>query len=166
VPQPSIIVASLAEIDRRLERVQAGLRPALEEEQPAAAPPASEREGGPAGRAGDLADAAGLVARLQDAVAIQERLITSTRELHAALERRLRATPPAAPAPGAAVPSAVPSALPSAVGVSAGPFADTAALRRFERALAALPEVGDVSLREYQGADRAVLEVQLIAPTP
>jgi hypothetical protein len=47
------------------------------------------------------------------------------------------------------------------VEVTAGPFGDTAALREFERALAKLPGVCDVSLRGYQSGDRAILEVQL-----
>ena len=49
-------------------------------------------------------------------------------------------------------------------GVSAGPFASLDALRRFERTLAALPEVREVVLREYAGEDRAVLEVRLREP--
>jgi hypothetical protein len=47
------------------------------------------------------------------------------------------------------------------VAVSAGPFADIDALRGFERALWSLPGVRDVILREYEGVDRAVVEVQL-----
>jgi hypothetical protein len=45
--------------------------------------------------------------------------------------------------------------------ITAGPFASMAALREFERALAKLPAVRDVSLRGYQSGDRAILEVQL-----
>jgi hypothetical protein len=47
------------------------------------------------------------------------------------------------------------------VAVSAGPFADIDALRGFERALWSLPGVRDVILREYEGVDRAVVEVQI-----
>jgi hypothetical protein len=49
--------------------------------------------------------------------------------------------------------------------VSVGPFAGTAALRRFEESLRALPEVRSVAVREYEGADRAILDVHLFEPT-
>jgi hypothetical protein len=52
------------------------------------------------------------------------------------------------------------------VSVSAGPFAGTDALRRFERSLQALPEVHRAVVREYEGADRAIVDVQLTGPTP
>jgi hypothetical protein len=52
------------------------------------------------------------------------------------------------------------------VSVSAGPFAGTEALRRFERALQALPEVRSAVVREYEGADRAIVDVHLSEPTP
>jgi hypothetical protein len=52
------------------------------------------------------------------------------------------------------------------VDVTAGPFADTAEVREFERALAQLPGVREVSLRGYQTGDRAILEVQLERQTP
>ena len=48
--------------------------------------------------------------------------------------------------------------------VSAGPFASTEALRRFEESLAALPGVRQVVLREYVGDDRAVVDVHLLGP--
>ena len=50
--------------------------------------------------------------------------------------------------------------------VSAGPFASTEALRRFERSLQTLPEVRSVTVREYEGADRAIVDVHLSEPTP
>ena len=52
------------------------------------------------------------------------------------------------------------------VSVSAGPFASTEALRRFERALQTLPEVRSAVVREYEGADRAIVDVHLSEPTP
>jgi hypothetical protein len=54
----------------------------------------------------------------------------------------------------------------SVVTMSAGPFGETEALREFERTIAELPGVGHVAVRGYEGADRAVLDVELgqIAP--
>ena len=52
----------------------------------------------------------------------------------------------------------------SVVTVSAGPFGGTEALRHFERALAELPGVGRVAVRGYEGADRAILDVELARP--
>jgi len=56
--------------------------------------------------------------------------------------------------------SASPGA-PGAVTVAAGPFTGTEMLERFEQALRTLPQVGAVSVRGYEGADRAIVEVQL-----
>jgi hypothetical protein len=49
----------------------------------------------------------------------------------------------------------------SVVTVSAGPFDETEALREFEQTIADLPGVGHVAVRGYEGADRAVLDVEL-----
>ncbi len=46
----------------------------------------------------------------------------------------------------------------------AGPFDTIQALREFERSLAGLPGVSGVSLRAFDGGDRAVIEVRLGAP--
>jgi hypothetical protein len=54
----------------------------------------------------------------------------------------------------------------SAVSVSVGPFAGTEALRRFEASLRTLPEVRDVVVREFEGSDRAIIDVLLAEPTP
>jgi hypothetical protein len=45
--------------------------------------------------------------------------------------------------------------------LSIGPFATIEALREFERALAGLPGVREVSVRGFEGADRAIVDVQL-----
>jgi hypothetical protein len=45
--------------------------------------------------------------------------------------------------------------------VAVGPFPGTGVLNRFDRALARLPGVRDVALREHEGADRAIIDVQL-----
>jgi hypothetical protein len=129
---------------------------------------------GPPSRDDDLADAGRLVAQLQELAAAHERLVSSSRELLTGFADALAATGAGTPDPVAgAGPASSASAgpveasapgPPPAVSVTAGPFADTAALRRFERSLSALPEVRDVSVREYIGADRVVVEVHLSAP--
>jgi hypothetical protein len=143
MPEPSALDARLAEIDRRLRTIQSGLAPAAEA--PLAFPgptlvpsPATVPEARPSPGAADAAD---LVVQLRDLVAGQERWLASARELLAAHD-------------GTAAP----------VGVSAGPFTGTEALRRFEQALASLPGVRQVTLREYAGEDRAVLDVHLSGP--
>ena len=136
--EESILDARLAEIDRRLRTIQSGLA-SSEEPAPAAAPAA---DGAPA-------EVGRLIAQLHDLIAAHERLLASSRELLAAFATRQAA--PAEPAP--------------AVGVAAGPFADTAALRRFARSLSSLPDVREVAVREYAGSDRVVVDVHLSDPT-
>jgi hypothetical protein len=155
--EKSILDARLAEIDRRLRTIQSGLAPAMESTgdvgptitdrrgpepvvPPEAAPiPKRLADAPPA------SEAAELVAQLRALVEAHERLLASAGD---ALTAR------AAPAPE------------HTVGVSAGPFANTQALRRFEQALLALPEVSGVTLREYEGADRVIVDVHLAPPTP
>ena len=50
--------------------------------------------------------------------------------------------------------------------VSAGPFTTIAAVHAFERDLARLPGVCEVSLRGYEGDDRVVIDVQLAVSIP
>jgi hypothetical protein len=45
--------------------------------------------------------------------------------------------------------------------VTAGPFASTADVQAFERALGEIPGVTEVSVRGYQGSSHAVFEVRL-----
>ncbi len=52
------------------------------------------------------------------------------------------------------------------VSVSAGPFTTIAAVHAFERDLARLPGVREVSLRGYEGDDHVVIDVQLAVTTP
>jgi hypothetical protein len=158
MPQKSILDARLVEIDRRLRTIQSGLAPAAEAARaereprapvipPDAAPvpmrvadlPARPRAGEPP----DSGEVAELVARLSALVQAHERLLTSVRDQ---ADRR------------------EPIDTGSWVSVSAGPFADTDALRRFERALQTLPEVRRVAVREYEGADRAIVDVHLCEP--
>lgn len=171
MPQESILDARLAEIDRRLRTIQSGLattdgtaRP-IDGEPPAPPAPAGSAPAGspaplPAGAAApapalrdELAEAGRLVARLHDLTATHERLLASSRELLAAFSDALANAQlrPSEPTP--------------AVGVAAGPFADTAALRRFEDSLSALPGVHSVAVREYDGANRVIVDVHLSGPT-
>ncbi len=55
--------------------------------------------------------------------------------------------------------------LEASVAELAGPDHWTGVLRSFERGLSSLPEVRAVSVREFRGADRVVVEVRLGAPT-
>lgn len=88
------------------------------------------------------------------------KLLASFRQLLDAYEWLLTqaAHPPAPPPPPAAV-SAAPEPRPS-VGVTAGPFPSTDAVREFESLLAALPGVRAVSVRGYEGDDRAIFSVE------
>jgi len=125
--------------------IQAGLEPPVADAAPALAPGAvvAEAEADPVVAEAELTPApdprAGLLARLQAMIEAHERLLSSTRELEAAVRDALGAD-------GADVT------------VSAGPFAGTTALREFEQALAGLPEVRQVVVRGYEGDDRAVVE--------
>ncbi len=50
------------------------------------------------------------------------------------------------------------------VTISAGPFRGTESLHSFEQELSALPGVHGVDVRGYEGADRAIIEVELDVP--
>jgi hypothetical protein len=143
--EKSILDARLAEIDRRLRTIQSGLAPAAEA-QAESAPvelrspaPVVPPEAAPIPKR--LADdtPAALVSELRALVEAHERL----------LARAAAATPPE-----------------QTVGISAGPFENTEALRRFERSLQALPEVRAVTVREFKGTDRVVIDVHLAQPNP
>jgi hypothetical protein len=151
MPEKSILDARLAEIDRRLRTIQSGLAPAVEPD-PAQSPsmaPVVPPEAAPVPKR--LSDAppdrqaAELVAELRALVDAHERLLASARDR---LEGR------------------APAAAESWVSVSAGPFAGTDALRRFEGSLRALPVVREVVVREFEGENRAIIDVHLAEPTP
>jgi hypothetical protein len=157
MPERSILDARLAEIDRRLRTIQSGLEPAVRAVRSQRNPPARTGldppapvvapNGAPMPKrlTGDVGALHDLVARLTALVAAQERLLASARELTKRRE---------------------PTGAGASVTVSTGPFASTEALRRFERALHTLPEVRSAAVREYEGADRAILDVHLVEPTP
>lgn len=164
MPQQSILDARLAEIDRRLRTIQSGLAPPAQEPvQPGGtgadsgvadtAPPAAG--GALAGDlAGELAQLAELISQLRQLTDAHERLLATSRQLltgpgdDAGRQRRHDDAPAGAP-----------------LRLAAGPFPDTIALRRFERALAGLPEVRAVTVREYAGEDRVIVDVHLSGPT-
>ena len=82
---------------------------------------------------------------------LSERLVASMRELLVGYERVLapasgRRAEPAAPAP---------------VTLLAGPFASIEALREFEAGLSHLHGVREVTVRGYEGTDRAIIDVRL-----
>lgn len=160
--EPSILDERLAEIDRRLRTIQSGLvpvpdEPAHDDAAPTEVPgdPADPDEPAAAPLAGDpeplrLVEpdepaARGATSQLADLVQAHERLLELHRELLSqyaeVLERRAgeRAT----------------------VAVTAGPFSSADTVREFERALAGLPGVSAVTVREYVGADRVQVDVQL-----
>jgi hypothetical protein len=144
MPEKSMLDARLAEIDRRLRTIQSGLEPADDAAQapqalviPPDAAPVPKRLSAQDRQVSDL------VARLAALVEAQERLLASTRDLTHRSDQ------------AAGGPS---------VSVSAGPFDGTDALRRFERSLQALPEVRSATVREYEGADRAIVDVHLFEP--
>jgi hypothetical protein len=157
MPEPSILDERLAEIDRRLRTIQSDLvpvpdaapsdEPIGDEPQSKAEPqPVPEREPEPL-RLVEPAEASGSVraAQLAELLDAHERLLELHRELLSqyaeVLERR-----------------AGESAM---VAVTAGPFATAGTVREFERALAALPGVSAVTVREYLGDDRVQVDVRL-----
>jgi hypothetical protein len=170
--EKSIFDARLAEIDRRLSTIQSGLAPAAQGVAGAAvdtdgrAVPATEPRAVPEIEPRDAApvippEAAPIPKRLADASAGSEAagLVAQLRALLEAHERLLASAGDVLTGRAAVVPEPT-------VGMSAGPFAGTDALRRFERSLQALPEVRAVSVREYEGTDRVIIDVHLAQPTP
>ena len=182
MPEPSILDERLAEIDRRLRTIQSGLVPVpdqapldderslhddgpLDGEQPidagepiGAGPSAAPVFAGdrPPGRGpeplhlvapGEPAGPGSPAAQLAELVEAHERLLELHRELLSqyaeVLERRA----------GESV----------TVAVTAGPFTNAGSVREFERALATLPGVSTVTVREYLGEDRVQIDVQLLA---
>ena len=183
MPEPSIIDARLAEIDRRLRTIQSGLAPA-DSPVPEAGPPEDPGEDrsaeAPEGEIAQVAQAleepplppptplrsapdfddadpgadgdpgaravGALVDELRELSGAHERLLELHRELLAQYAEMLerRAGEPA-----------------TIVAVNAGPFSEAAAVREFEQALSGLGQVAGVTLREYLGGDRVIVDVRL-----
>ena len=163
MPEPSILDVRLAEIDRRLRMIQSGLEPVRDDHaRPTApkAPPldpleqvtrrpiaptplrAAKRSPPPGQAASRNEEVAILTARLSELTTAHERLLATTQNLLIEQADMLaRATP--------------------SVSVTAGPFTDMAALQEFRNALAELPQVREVAIREYVGSEGAVLDVHL-----
>jgi hypothetical protein len=126
----------LAQIDRKLRAVQVALDPGRE---PAPSPePAETHE-------------AGLIP-----TAIHAKLVSAMGELLDAYGWTLQ-QPPAAELSHHA------RELQSGA-LSAGPFADIAAVRAFEHALLRIPGVREVVLRGYETENHAIFDVRLSAP--
>jgi hypothetical protein len=168
MPEPSILDARLAEIDRRLRVIQSGLEPVrAAADEPAAepppiaeslpssppppmsliarrlAPPLPSLPPLPADRRDE--EIAVLTARLSELTAAHERLLATSQKLLAEQAEMLaRATP--------------------AVSVAVGPFTDARALQGFQHAVSGLPQVREVAVREYVGSEGVLLDVQLHAP--
>ncbi|HEX3691170.1 MAG TPA: hypothetical protein VHV28_15830 [Solirubrobacteraceae bacterium] len=174
MPEKSILDARLAEIDQRLRTIQSGLEPAATAARAERAAQAPPKAGAPV----VLHEAHAPVTPPPEphapvvppeAAPVPKRLTADTRALDEALarltalvdahERLLASAQELADRRRAGDAGAV-------VSISAGPFDGTEALRRFERSLLALPEVRSAVVREYEGADRAVVDVLLSEPTP
>jgi hypothetical protein len=84
---------------------------------------------------------------------LTERLVASMRELLAGYERVL------APASRRRLPPTPPAT--AQVTLVAGPFSSIEALREFEAALSHLRGVREVTVRGYEGTDRAIIDVRL-----
>ena len=158
--------ARLAEIDRKLRAIQVELDPGREPRPSRPSAPAQEE---PAhGRSGPLAS---LLQRSSPRPApprestpdpaggamvpaeMHAKLVSAMRDLLDAYGWTLEQLPVAAD------PERVGD--PPPVAMSVGPFANTAAVRAFEQELLRLPGVREVTLRGYEGENRAMFDVQL-----
>ena len=162
----STLGAHLEELDRLLHDVQAELVPdrsprpvlvsevsagalAIPDPPPPAPPPPTPLPEPPPIPAPAL-DSRDQVEALTE---LSERLVASMRELLVGYERVL------APASGRRPEPAPPASAP--VTLLAGPFPSIEALREFEAALSHLRGVRDVTVRGYEGTDRAIIDVRL-----
>jgi hypothetical protein len=188
MPQPSqgaaALDAYLADIDRRLREIQAELGP---ESEPAIAdhrrrtndPPASEpvvsmhvptvREPAPhmpepappphpPGRSGHGGRQGPLAELLQRDPVRNEPELDSLPVLH---EQLLRTIGDMLDTYETVLAGLSSRAAPADVTVSAGPFSSIAAVRGFERELAELPGVSEVTLRGYEGTNRAIIDIRI-----
>jgi hypothetical protein len=151
----SQLEASLSEIDRKLREIQDELAPHDGTAEPTPEPPPPEPSR--AGRDGPLAEVLERASherprarRAEEVNALQTSLLSSMTEVLAGFQRALAQMPSPASR--------------TEVTVSAGPFQSIEAVRAFERQLAALPGVKEVTVRGYEGEDRALIDVQLTPP--
>jgi hypothetical protein len=161
------------ELDERLRAIQADLRPGVAV--PTLSFQANEPEPPPdvrPGRSGPLSALLGrtrpepappkpepgtpeLLEQVKAMTEMQMKLLAASERLIEAFVRIVES--PAQPL-GLFTPTTEP---PRRTEIAAGPFADTEALREFERALAQLEGVRRVAVRGYEGRDRAVFDVEL-----
>jgi hypothetical protein len=154
MPEPSILDERLAEIDRRLRTIQSDLVsvPDAEPADDMTEEPEPEPESVPDRDPEPLRlvepaepSDSGRAAQLAELIEAHERLLELHRELLSqyaeVLERRADES--------------------ATVAVTAGPFATAGSVREFERALASLPGVTAVTVREYLGDDRVQVDVRL-----
>jgi hypothetical protein len=89
---------------------------------------------------------------------VQTKLLAASERLIEAFVRMIESPPAPAQPTGLFTPTVPP---PRRTEITAGPFADTEALREFERALAQVQGVRRVAIRGYEGSDHAVFDVEL-----
>ena len=134
--------AQLSEIDRRLREIQDSLAPngdGVEAELAELAEPRKPVEPPP-----EMGSA------LERLTALQANLLSSMTDVLAEFQHTLAQMQQPASAK---------------LTVSAGPFTTIAAVHAFERDVARLPGVREVSLRGFEGDDQVVIEVQLAVST-
>jgi hypothetical protein len=182
----SIFDARLAEIDRRLSRIQTGLADVQRSEAESSGPAPGQTAELAAGQTAELAarqtaePAADPVGGLPPRVEVPEpgapvrpapgtpwaggtaELISGLRQLTEVNEQLLDSM--------RSLLTAYERTLaqlqePSSVSVSAGPLASTQALRAFAETLERLPVVRDVEVRGYEGGDRVIVDVHLLDAT-
>jgi hypothetical protein len=178
----SIFDARLAEIDRRLSRIQTGLADVQRSEAESSAPapePAADPVGGLPPRVevpepgapvrptagasvGPTPGASASPTPGTRSLGDTAELIAGLRQLTEVHERLLDSM--------RGLLTAYERTLaqlqePSSVSVSAGPLASTQALRAFAETLERLPVVRDVEVRGYEGGDRVIVDVHLLDAT-
>jgi hypothetical protein len=150
--------AQLSEIDRRLREIQDSLAPngngveaelaeLAEPRKPVEPPPEMPDEPPPEMPDEPRPEMPSAFERL---TALQANLLSSMTDVLAEFQHTL---------------AQMPQPASTNLTVSAGPFTTIAAVHAFERDLARLPGVREVSLRGFEGDDRVVIEVQLAVST-
>jgi|HubBroStandDraft_6_1064221.scaffolds.fasta_scaffold509264_1 hypothetical protein len=105
-------------------------------------------------------ESAELLAHVKAMTETQTRLLAASERLLEAFARMLESPSEPASPPGLFTPTTPPPQR-AGVEIAAGPFADTESLREFERALERLDAVRRVTVRGFEGSDRAILDVEL-----
>jgi hypothetical protein len=142
----------LAQIDRRLRAIQAELVSAMEPAPAAPDPPSPHDPPSPQSPPPPQPPPVQerLARQVEQLTQLHVDLLSSISAALSGLQQALEA---------------VPRLNPTEITLSAGPFATIRAVRAFERELAKLPDVRDVSVRGYEGEDRAVIDVTVYERT-